>query len=187
MPKIFADSGMHNLALNILDWFSDYIFFDRLSYLEAIRSLFQIFFLENFNSSLKWKLKVFRIFVFTIFWKKKILHCVCIACHKRMTISPFLLWLWHFSIIGGPEMPLRHAQFLLLLLIATAQWSQIRVKVEIILKGCLDSIPSSSPSVKIQIMGGKVCLRSQGVKAKHCWALLTNFWKQKVFWLITSS
>ena len=34
-------------------------------------------------------------------------------------------------------------------------------KVENILKGRLDSIPSPSPSVKIQIMGGK------GVKAKH--------------------
>ena len=42
-------------------------------------------------------------------------------------------------------------------------------KVEKILKGSLDSIPSPSPSVKIQIMGGK------GVKAKYCWALSTNF------------
>ena len=33
-------------------------------------------------------------------------------------------------------------------------------KVEKILKGCLDSIPS--PSVKIQIMGGKVRLRCKG-------------------------
>ena len=33
-------------------------------------------------------------------------------------------------------------------------------KVENILKGRLDSIPS--PSVKIQIMGGKVCLRCKG-------------------------
>ena len=32
-------------------------------------------------------------------------------------------------------------------------------KVEKILKGSLDSIPSPSPSVEIQIMGGKVCLR----------------------------
>ena len=32
-------------------------------------------------------------------------------------------------------------------------------KVEKILKGSLDSIPSPLPSVKIQIMGGKVCLR----------------------------
>ena len=31
-------------------------------------------------------------------------------------------------------------------------------KVEKILKGSLDSIPSPSPSVKIQILGGKVCL-----------------------------
>ena len=34
--------------------------------------------------------------------------------------------------------------------------------VENILKGSLDSIPSTSPSVKIQIMGGKVCLRCKG-------------------------
>jgi hypothetical protein len=36
------------------------------------------------------------------------------------------------------------------------------IKVEKILKGRLDSIPSPSPSVKIQIMGGKVCLRCKG-------------------------
>ena len=35
-------------------------------------------------------------------------------------------------------------------------------KVEKILKGSLDSIPSPLPSVKVQIMGGKVCLRSKG-------------------------
>ena len=35
-------------------------------------------------------------------------------------------------------------------------------KVENILKGSLDLIPSPSPSVKIQIMGGKVCLRCKG-------------------------
>ena len=35
-------------------------------------------------------------------------------------------------------------------------------KVENFLEGCLDSIPSPSPSVKIQILAGK------GVKAKHC-------------------
>jgi len=35
-------------------------------------------------------------------------------------------------------------------------------KVEKILKGRLDSIPLPSPSVKIQIMGGKVCLRCKG-------------------------
>ena len=36
------------------------------------------------------------------------------------------------------------------------------VKVENILKGCLDLIPSPSPSVKIQIKGEKVCLRCKG-------------------------
>ena len=45
-------------------------------------------------------------------------------------------------------------------------------KVEKILKGGLDSTPSPSPSLKIQIMGGKVCSRCKG---KHCWALTINF------------
>ena len=40
--------------------------------------------------------------------------------------------------------------------------SQIPLKVEKNLKGSLDSIPSPSPSLKIQIMGGKVCLRRKG-------------------------
>ena len=40
--------------------------------------------------------------------------------------------------------------------------SVTKLKVEKILKGSLDSIPSPSPSVKIQIMGGKVCLRCKG-------------------------
>ena len=35
-------------------------------------------------------------------------------------------------------------------------------KVEKILKGSLDSIPSPSPLVKIQIMCGKICLRHKG-------------------------
>ena len=35
-------------------------------------------------------------------------------------------------------------------------------EVEKILKGSLDSLPSPSPSVKIQIMGGKVRLRCKG-------------------------
>jgi hypothetical protein len=34
-------------------------------------------------------------------------------------------------------------------------------KLEKILKGGLESIPKPSPSVKILIMGGKVCLRSK--------------------------
>jgi hypothetical protein len=33
---------------------------------------------------------------------------------------------------------------------------------EKILEDSLDSIPSPSPSVKVQIMGGKVCLRCKG-------------------------
>ena len=37
-----------------------------------------------------------------------------------------------------------------------------RCKVEKISKGCLDSIPAPLPSVKIQLMEGKVCLRCKG-------------------------
>ena len=52
----------------------------------------------------------------------------------------------------------------------TMQWVEIHSagellfsgKVEKIWKGSLDSIPSPSPSVKIQIMGGKFCLRYKG-------------------------
>ena len=39
-------------------------------------------------------------------------------------------------------------------------------KVEKSLKGSLDSIPSPSPSVKIQIMGGKVCFRCKNIIKK---------------------
>ena len=52
-------------------------------------------------------------------------------------------------------------------------------KVEKILKGSLDSIPSPSPSVKIQIMGWKVCFYQQSFENKkfvditqQCFALL---------------
>ena len=57
------------------------------------------------------------------------------------------------------------------------QWT--RCKEENILKGILDSIPSASPSVEVQIMCRKVCLR---YKAKHCWSLSTNVLLSKVCW-----
>ena len=41
--------------------------------------------------------------------------------------------------------------------------NQFSSKVEQILKGSLDSIQSPSPSMKIQIMGGKVFLRCKGI------------------------
>ena len=50
------------------------------------------------------------------------------------------------------------------------------VKVEKILKGSLDLIPSPSPSVKIQIMGGKVSLRCKG---KTLLGIVNKLWKQK--------
>ena len=50
------------------------------------------------------------------------------------------------------------------------QLMQADVKVENILKGKLDSIPSRISSAKIQIMGGKVCLSCRGwTKIKYTW------------------
>jgi hypothetical protein len=43
------------------------------------------------------------------------------------------------------------------------------LKVEKILKGSLESITSSSPSVKTQIMCGKVCLRCKGKTLLGVW------------------
>ena len=40
--------------------------------------------------------------------------------------------------------------------------SYFPIKVEKILKGNLDSILSPSPSMKIQVMGGKICFRYKG-------------------------
>jgi hypothetical protein len=56
--------------------------------------------------------------------------------------------------------------------------NELTFKVEKILKGSLDSIPSPSLSVKIQIMGGKVCLRC---KRKYCWPLSKKLLKTKKF------
>jgi hypothetical protein len=49
---------------------------------------------------------------------------------------------------------------------------QIPSKVENILEGSLDLIPSPSPSDKIQIMGGKVCFQKFVDNTKQCFALL---------------
>ena len=66
----------------------------------------------------------------------------------------------------------------------------ISVKVEKILKGSLDSIPSPSSLVKIQIMGGKVCWRCKGktLLGNVKKLLKTKCWHHPtVFFLITSS
>ena len=47
-------------------------------------------------------------------------------------------------------------------LLYVLQYRILMLKVAKILKGSLDSIPSHSPSVKIQIVGGKVCLMCEG-------------------------
>ena len=51
-------------------------------------------------------------------------------------------------------------------------------KVEKILKDSLFSIPSPSPSVKIQIIGGKVCLRCKGNWQNIAGRCQQTFWQK---------
>jgi hypothetical protein len=60
--------------------------------------------------------------------------------------------------------------------------SSLKCKVENILKGSLDSIPSPSPSKKIQIMSRKVGLRCKG---KTLLAVVNKLLKIKMFVDIT--
>ena len=50
------------------------------------------------------------------------------------------------------------------------------IKVEKLLEGSLDSIPSPAPSVKIQIFGGKVCLKC---KSKTLLGIVNKLLKTK--------
>ena len=52
------------------------------------------------------------------------------------------------------------------------------LKLENVLKGSLDLIPSPSPSVKIQVVGGKVCLRC---KSKTLLGGVNKLLKRKSF------
>ena len=61
---------------------------------------------------------------------------------------------------------------------------KINGKVEKIFKGSLDLIPSPSPSVKIQIIGGKVCLRCKG---KTMLGIANKLLKTKSFALISQA
>ena len=54
---------------------------------------------------------------------------------------------------SASEVAKRHSTYIL---------GQFAIKVEKILKGSLDLIPSPLPSLKIQIMVGKVCLKCKG-------------------------
>ena len=58
-------------------------------------------------------------------------------------------------------------------------------EVEKILKGSLDLISSPSPSVKIQIMGSKVCLRHKGQKQNIVYKLLNTKQHPVMFCLYT--
>jgi hypothetical protein len=52
----------------------------------------------------------------------------------------------------------------------------LSIKVEKILKGSLDSIPSPSPSVKIQIIGVKFCSKCKG---KTLLGIVNKLFKRK--------
>ena len=108
----------------------------------------------------------------------------CTACSKKIKfffllskLGYFIKWRqWHYD--NDPNVR-----------ITLEAINSSNCKVEKILKDSMDWI--SSPSVKIQIMCGKVCLRC---KSKTLLGVVNKFWKQKVCWhhpamfcLITSS
>ena len=99
----------------------------------------------------------------------------------------FLLWLmlllydgrWRIELRWLHQFFIKIGIFNLDFLTTKHQMLKIKIhniKVEKILKGSLDSISSPLHSVKIQIVGRKVCLRRKG---KYCWALSTNCSIQK--------
>ena len=97
------------------------------------------------------------------------------SCLTRNEFTGPIFGLRHKISFGAPAWPIwiltLEPEFFGLLLLSTKfslKWIKnkffyiIDDKVENILKGSLDSISSPSPLVKIQIMGGKVCLRCKG-------------------------
>ena len=101
---------------------------------------------------------------------------------KRLASKRVYAAIWIFVLINcDPNFPiLNYRTFLLVveLKLRPCENSQVDFcKIEKILKGSLDSIPS--PSMKIQIMGGKFCTRCKGktllgivnkvFKPKKCW------------------
>ena len=85
-------------------------------------------------------------------------YCCCCLLKfllpNELKNSPFL---WVLPMKGKE---LQHSRNLVVDSSARDHNFSLIFKVEKILKGILDSIPS--PSVKVQIMGGKVCLRCKG-------------------------
>ena len=73
---------------------------------------------------------------------------------------------------------LQSLEYEMILWLQISGW-QFDDKVEKILKGSLDLIPSPSLQWKFKLWAGKF---AWVVEAKHCWALSTNFWKQKNCW-----
>ena len=115
-------------------------------------------------------------------------HCVLYMLPTVSTVSPSATWkmkLAYQSNYFVEHTGLKFFESSILIFIHLYQFLKICLdffiiyllhKVKRIYEDSLDLVPSSLPSVKIKIMGRK------GVKAKHCWRLSTNFWKQKVCW-----
>ena len=104
-------------------------------------------------------------------------YCCCCLLKfllpNELKNSPFL---WVLPMKGKE---LQHSRNLVVDSSARDHNFSLIFKVEKILKGSLDSIPSPSPSVKIQIMGGKVCLRCKG---KTLLGVVNKLLKTKTEW-----
>ena len=98
-------------------------------------------------------------------WFNILLHTIKCACHSIRSMLRVLgtVWLYlhkHVSendwVVSSHKLMNYNCRFVVL------RNTTKSLKVEKILKSSLNLIPSPSPSVKIQIMGGKVCLRCKG-------------------------
>ena len=87
----------------------------------------------------------------------------CQVTSKTTQTPVKVLWISIFRVTGKCKK--KHAvqwNSSMLTYLEASSLSVVSCKVKEILKGSLDSIPSPSPSVKIQIIGGKICLRCEG-------------------------
>ena len=77
------------------------------------------------------------------------------------------------------ELILLHSlEYVMILGLQISGW-QFNDKVEKILKGSLDLIPSPSLQWKFKLWAGKF---TWGNKAKHCWVISSNFLFSKICW-----
>ena len=105
--------------------------------------------------------------------------------HNRISYSWIPTHLFHNIVVGND---VNNISWLLALPSHSyvLTWFRLVGKVENILKGSLDSIPSPSPSVKIQIMGRKFWVRCKGKSLQNItqqWFALKSF--PPIIWIFT--